>query len=164
MAVTSLIALTATFVLGLLLSLGHIQFRHFLLAIPVTALVTFTHAMTMFFLIGIGSRVKEVLKETGIEGDYRQEIRSLHNTLFPPATLAILATILAFVLGGGADTRVLPPIVHGAAALLAVVLNFWTVYVEFQTVIGCVALVDKLGREIEAVEDGGPLPGATGAR
>ena len=72
-----------------------------------------THAMTMFYLIGCGTRIKEVLKETGIEGDYRAEVRALHNRMFLPATLAILATIAAFVLGGGADTKVLHPLVHG---------------------------------------------------
>ncbi len=162
MAMTSMVAYAATFVLGLLLSAGIVSFRHFLLAIPVTTLVIFTHAMTMFYLIGCGTRIKEVLKETGIEGDYRAAVRDLHNRLFLPATLAILATITAFVLGGGADTKVLPPLVHGGAALLALVLNIWTVYAEFQTVIACVALIDRLGREIEELEENQPaLPQAT---
>ena len=162
MAMTSLVAYLATFGLGILLSAGLVSFRHFLLAIPVTSLVIFTHAMTMFYLIGCGTRIKEVLKETGIEGDYRAEVRALHNRMFLPATLAILATIAAFVLGGGADTKVLHPLVHGGSALLALILNIWTVYAEFQTVIGCVALIDRLGREIEALESvSSPLPHTT---
>lgn len=162
MAMTSLVAYITTFVLGLLLSAGIVSFRHFLLAIPVTTIVIFTHAMTMFFLIGCGTRIKEVLKETGITGDYRESVRALHNTLFLPATLAIFATIGAFVFGGGADTKALPPLVHGGVALLALGLNVWTVYAEFQTVIGCVALIDRLGQEIEELEQSGKaIPQAT---
>jgi hypothetical protein len=151
-AVTSLIAYLAVFVLGILHGLGLVSTRHFLLAIPVTSLVVFGHAMTMFFLIGCGSRIKEVLAETGITGEYRAAVRGLHNRLFPPATLAILVTMGAFILGGGADTGAVPPLLHGGVALAGLLANGWAVYLEFETVIACVAIIDELGREIEARE------------
>ena len=161
LSATSLIAWVVTFVLGVFLGLGVIAFRHFLLAIPVTSLVVFTQAMVMFYLIGCSTRIKDVLKETGITGTYRQEVRALHNAFFPPATFAILATMATFVLGGGADTRVLPPLVHGGVALLALVLNAWATFVAFETIIRSVDILGRLGQE---VHDGAPMmvaPGGT---
>ena len=152
LSATSMIAYVATFVLGVFLSLGVIGFRHFLLAIPVTMLVVFTHAMVMFYLIGCSTRVKEVLKDTGAAGPWREEVRNLHNAYFPPATFAILATMATFILGGGADTRVLNPLIHGAVALLGLILNAWAVFVAFEAVLASVDILDRLSQEVDALE------------
>jgi len=156
LSATSLLAFTVTFVLGILSGLGVITFRHFLLAIPVTLLVTFTHAMTMFYLIGIGTRIKDVLTETGVTGDYRAEIRALHNDLFGPATFAILATIATFVLGGGAATRTQNPLIHGGVALVALILNGWAVFMTFDTILRTADLLDRLGQDIDELGLSGP--------
>jgi hypothetical protein len=161
LSATSMIAYAATFVLGTLKGLGVIELRHFLLAIPVTMLVVFTHAMTLFFLIGCGTRIKDVLKETGIVGDYRAHVRALHNRFTPPAMYAILATMTTFILGGGADTETLDPLVHGGVALGGLILNGWATFVEFETVTDCVTLMDRLGHEVDQLELQGAARSAT---
>jgi len=86
--------------------------RHFTLALSSTFLLCLAHSMTMFYFIGTGKHLKELVKEYRLgEGIVRETIL-FKNKLFPPMMVAILLTLAQFILGGGTDTRVVPAWIH----------------------------------------------------
>ena len=93
--------------------------------IPITLLTIFTHALIMFYFIGTGSRIKEVVKEFRLDPDLYRRTLTFKARLFPLSTGAILVVMATYVIGGGTHTRFVltPPLVHALAALTAVVLN-----------------------------------------
>ena len=102
--------------------------QHFLFGFFTTFLVTLAQSMTMFYFIGTGKQVKDLLANHPAAGDFIQRTKRFKAKVFPPATWAILLTMATLILGGGVDTRVLPPFVHTALAAASLYFNlnaFW---------------------------------------
>jgi len=79
----------------------------------------------MFFFIGMGKQVKDLVATRPDYGDFVQRTRKFKSKVFPPATLAILFTMAAWIIGGGVDTRVIPTWIHTFFALGAIVTNLF---------------------------------------
>jgi hypothetical protein len=96
--------------------------RHFSSSLASTFLLSLGHSMTMFFFIGTGKHIKELVREHGLGPEIVQETIFYKNRVFPPMMMAILLTMAQFILGGGTHTRVIPAWVHhilGWAAFLS---------------------------------------------
>src|SRR5262245_14785641 len=107
--------------------------RHVAYAIPTVLLSLFSQSMVIFFFIGTGRLVKDEIAAFP-EAERRrvlEALRGFKRTTSPPATFAILSAIAAFVLGGAAHTRALPPAVHLAASLVAVATHLWALIAEW---------------------------------
>ena len=127
---------------------GHIRFALFGIVV-----VLFTHTMTLFYFVGTGSRIKKVVQHFGIRPDLFARTRRFKARLFPWLTFTPLVTMAAFILGGGAHTRVLPGWVHGGLALLALAMNLGTAVIALQCLGENVALIDEVD---EALPDQDP--------
>jgi hypothetical protein len=68
----------------------------------------------------------------------------LKSRLFPWLTFTPLVTMAAFIIGGGAHTRVLPAWVHGGLAILALAMNLVTTIVSIRCIGENVALIDEI--------------------
>ncbi|HEV8336926.1 MAG TPA: hypothetical protein VGR67_10950 [Candidatus Polarisedimenticolia bacterium] len=121
-------------------------------AIPVTLLAIFSHAIIMFYFIGTGSRIKEVVREFKLEeGLYRRTL-AFKARVFPLSTLTMALIMTAYVLGGGAHTHFpwTPPLLHGLTALAAAVLNTVLSLREVVCISENLTLVDDVDRAVLA--------------
>ena len=105
------------------------------------------HSMMMFYLIGKGRAVKDAMAEHRVEGDYYRRIADARKPVFSIATLAMAMTMTAAILGASVDTGVLPPIVHGLIAGVAILCNLVALTREITALVAAsriVADVDRL--------------------
>ena len=64
--------------------------------------------------------------------------------LFPWLTFTPLVTMAAFIIGGGAHTRVLPGWLHGLLALLALAMNLITTAVAVACLSDNIMLIEEI--------------------
>jgi hypothetical protein len=118
---------------------------HINLSFVAAIAVLFSQAMLLFYLVGSGRRVRQVLRERKLAPELADGLPPARSVL-PVAALAILAVMAAFILGGGAHTGAVPPALHGWIALGSVILQCWSMWQEL------VAL-SRLEQTIQAVEE-----------
>ncbi len=118
--------------------------RHIRFALFGIVVVLFTDTMTLFYFVGTGSRIKKVVHEYGLAPDLVHPTRRFKARLFPWLTFTPLVTMAAFILGGGAHTRVLPGWVHGGLALIALGMNLVTSAVALVCIAENVELIDRI--------------------
>lgn len=138
-----LIGLVATAVLGL--QATDIS-RHITFGIFSTMVVLLAHSMMMFYLIGKGKAVKDAMTEHHVIGDYYRRIAAARKPVFSIGTYAMVATMVAAILGASVDTKVMPPIVHGMIAYGAIACNLAAVKVEVDALTQSSRIVDEVNR------------------
>ena len=104
--------------------------QHVLFGLFTTFLVTLTQSMTMFYFIGTGKHVKDLVASLPEGGNLIQRTRVFKAKVFPPALWAMLFTMATMIIGGGVHTHVAwtPPLLHGALAGVSLYFNvvaFW---------------------------------------
>jgi hypothetical protein len=104
--------------------------RHLTLALIAILLALFTHTMTFFYFIGVGSSIRNAVRETGVGAGQLEESRRLKSQVFPWVGGAMLTLMIAFILGGAAHTRALPSWVHGGLGYLALIAGLVAFLVE----------------------------------
>jgi len=121
-------------------------------AIPITLLTIFTHAIIMFYFIGTGSRIKEVVKEFKLDVELYRRTLPFKARVFPLATLTMSLVMATYVLGGGAHTHFTwtPPLLHGLLALAAAILNVLLALREVVCISENLTLVDDVDRAVLA--------------
>ena len=101
--------------------------NHFLYGFFTTFLVTLAQSMTMFFFIGTGKQVKELVSNDSRGPDFIRRTKQFKAKTFPPMLWAMLLTMATMIVGGGVHTQVLPgfhlAIVHGVLAAIALYYN-----------------------------------------
>ncbi|HEU4401497.1 MAG TPA: hypothetical protein VFT43_05275, partial [Candidatus Polarisedimenticolia bacterium] len=115
--------------------------------------VLFTHTMTLFYFVGTGSRIKKVVTEYGLAPGILGRTRVFKARLFPWLTFTPLVTMAAFILGGGAHTRMLPGWLHGGFALVAMGMNLVTAWVALRCIGENVVLIEEIDEALP--EDAG---------
>jgi hypothetical protein len=101
---------------------------HFLWGFFTTFLVTLSQSMTMFYFIGTGKQVKDLVVNDSMAQDFIQRTKRFKARVFPPSLWAILFTMAAMIIGGGVHTRMIPTFVHTILAVCALYFNliaFW---------------------------------------
>jgi uncharacterized protein (DUF1786 family) len=104
--------------------------------------------MMMFYLIGKGKAVKDAMAEHQLAGDYFRRIAAARKPVFSIATLAMMVTIVAAILGASVDTGVLPPIVHAMIAYGAIASNVAAIKLEIDALSASARVVDEVNRLI----------------
>jgi len=123
---------------------------HFLWGFFTTFLVTLAQSMTMFYFIGTGKQVKDLVANDANKQDFIQRTKRFKARVFPPALWAMLFTMAAMIIGGGVHTRLIPPFVHlilAVAAFYFIVVAFWR---EAKYMIEHNMLMDELERRLQA--------------
>jgi hypothetical protein len=127
----------------------HIRFALFGIVVAL-----FTHTMTLFYFVGTGSRIKKVVRDYRLDEALYRRTLAFKSRLFPWLTFTPLVTMAAFILGGGAHTRMLPAWVHGGLALAALAMNVVAALVAIRCIGENVALIDEIdGRLPEGAGD-----------
>ncbi|MFQ5790829.1 MAG: hypothetical protein ACE5JI_10175 [Acidobacteriota bacterium] len=90
----------------------------------------FTHTMTFFYFIGVGSSIRRAVEEFGVGAEYWRTSQGLKGRVFAWAGAGMLLLMVTFVLGGGAHTRAFPGWVHSVPGYLALVFSVVALGVE----------------------------------
>jgi hypothetical protein len=102
--------------------------NHFLFGVFTTFLVTLAQSMTMFYFIGTGKQVRELVVKDEKGPEFVRRTKIFKAKVFPPALWAMLFTMATMIVGGGVDVRSIPPLVHAGLATIALYFNvvaFW---------------------------------------
>src|SRR5438046_10114582 len=104
--------------------------QHVLFGFFTTFRVTLSQSMTMFYFIGTGKQVKDLVAALPAGPQLVQRTKVFKAKVFPPSLWAMLFTMATMIIGGGVHTRVAwtPPLLHGllaAASLYFNVVAFW---------------------------------------
>lgn len=122
--------------------------RHILLGMFSTMVVLLAHSMMMFYFIGKGKAVKDAMAEHQVTGDYYRRIAAARKPVFSIATYAMIATMIAAIVGASVDTHVMPPMVHAMIAYGAIACNLAAVKVEAEALGASNRIVDEVNRVI----------------
>ncbi len=121
---------------------------HINISFVATIGVLFSQAMMLFFILGSIRRVRQVSREHKLDPALSENLPAARSVL-PVACFAILSVMTAFIVGGGAHTRVIAPALHGWLSLVAVALQVWSVLQQ----LGALSTLEKNIQSIEAVLD-----------
>ena len=124
--------------------------RHISFGIFSTMLLLLAHSMMMFYFIGKGRAVKDAMKENEMTGDHYRRIAAARKPVFSIATYAMVATMIAAIIGASVDTQVMPPIVHAMIAYGAIACNIAAVKVEVDALTESNRIVDEVNRLIRS--------------
>jgi hypothetical protein len=128
-ALLSIVCFIATLLMGFSLVSTTLA-QHVLFGFFTTFLVTLTQSMTMFYFIGTGKHVKDLVASLPAGPQLVQRTKVFKAKVFPPALWAMLFTMATMIIGGGVHTRVswTPPLLHAllaAASLYFNIVAFW---------------------------------------
>jgi hypothetical protein len=104
--------------------------QHVLFGFFTTFLVTLSQSMTMFYFIGTGKQLKDLVASLPTGPEIVQRTKVFKAKVFPPSLWAMLFTMATMIIGGGVHTRVswTPPILHAGLAAISLYYNvvaFW---------------------------------------
>lgn len=122
--------------------------QHVLVAVFSTLLNLLAHSLMMFYLLGKGRAVREAVTENALQGDYAARVARLRGPVFSRATIAMVITMIAAIIGASVDVRVIPPWPHAALAITALATQFWALSTEVVALRGSAAIVDEVNRQI----------------
>jgi hypothetical protein len=122
--------------------------RHISFGFFSTMVTMLAHSMMMFYLIGKGKAVKDAMAEHRLTGDYFRRIAAARKPVFSMATLAMMVTMTAAIMGASVDTGVLPPMVHAVIAYGAIASNVAAIKLEIDALSASARVVDEVNRLI----------------
>jgi len=123
--------------------------RHVTFAIFSTFVTLLAHSMTMFYLIGKGKAIREAVTDAGLSAELHLAVARARRPVFSVGSLAMGLTMLAAVLGGGVDARVLPVVAHSLPAVLALAANLLAFRAELVALATATDSVTEVNRLLE---------------
>ena len=125
--------------------------RHILWGFFATFLVTLAQSMTMFYFIGTGKQVKDLVAGMPEGGALIQRTRIFKAKVFPPALWAMLFTMATMIIGGGVHTHVswTPPLLHAALAAASLYFNLVAFWKEAKYMIENNMLMEEVDRLLQ---------------
>jgi hypothetical protein len=148
-SLVSLVCLLATAVMGFMMPDHAGLAQHFMFGLFTTFMVTLAQSMTMFYFIGTGKQVKELVANRPAAADFIQRTKRFKAKIFPPAVWAMLFTMSTTIIGGGVDTRVIPAIVHSGLAAAALYFNIVAFWREAKYMIEQNILMEEIDRLLQ---------------
>src|SRR5437870_8865053 len=149
-ALISIICFISTFVMGFTMAARTGLSQHVLLGLFTTFLVTLTQSMTMFYFIGTGRQVKDLVAALPQGSDLVQRTKVFKAKVFPPALWAMLFTMATMILGGGVHTKLIPPVVHLLLATAALFFNVQAFFREVKYMIEHNMLMQELEKRLQS--------------
>ena len=146
----SIVCFIITAVMGFMVSDRSGISQHFLFGFFTTFLVALSQSMTMFYFIGTGKQVKDLVSNYPAGQEFIQLTKRFKAKAFPPATWAILFTMATTIIGGGVDTRVIPTFVHTILAVLSLYYNLVAFWREAKYMIEHNMLMEEVDRLLQA--------------
>ena len=114
-----------------------------------TILYMFTQTLIMFYLIGAGKKVRELIIQYDLNKDTYKDVLKIKSDLFPPLTLNILLVGTAFVLGGGVQTKVLSKYWHHSIFLFSLLHFLKVILLSHKSLVKNSEILSYVGSELD---------------
>jgi hypothetical protein len=124
--------------------------QHVLFGLFATFLVTLAQSMTMFYFIGTGKQVKDLVISHSIAEGFVQRTKVFKAKVFPPALWAMLFTMATMILGGGVHTKLIPGWIHLGLASAALFFNIQAFFREAKYMIEHAVLMQELEKRLQS--------------
>ncbi len=124
--------------------------RHVLVALASSLLLLFSHCWIMFYLIGTGKAIKDAVKEGGLDPDFAEKTKHFKNASYPSMMLAMGLVMATFILGGGVATGSIPRWIHHGLFYAAVVVQCWSLWIEWRVLTDNERLMTEVDRQLAA--------------
>ena len=149
-ALISIVCFIVTLLMGFMVVKTTLA-QHVLLGLFTTFLVTLTQSMTMFYFIGTGKQVKDLVAALPSGPQFVQRTKIFKARVFPPALWAMLFTMATMIIGGGVHTRAAwtPPILHALLAAVSLYYNIVAFWKEAKYMIENNMLMEELDRLLQ---------------
>jgi hypothetical protein len=123
--------------------------QHILWGFFATFLVTLSQSMTMFYFIGTGKHVKDLVANQPSGNEFIRRTKVFKAKVFPPALWAMLFTMATMILGGGVHTHMIPSWVHLGLAVISLYYNVVALWRDAKYMIEHNVLMQELERTLE---------------
>jgi hypothetical protein len=149
-ALLSIVCFIATLLMGFMVVKTTLA-QHVLFGFFTTFLVTLSQSMTMFYFIGTGKQVKDLVASLPSGAALVQRTKVFKAKVFPPAMWAMLFTMATMIIGGGVHTRVTwtPPILHALLAAVSLYYNIVAFWKEAKYMIENNMLMEEVDRLLQ---------------
>ncbi len=149
-ALLSIVCFIVTLLMGFTVIKASLA-QHVLFGFFTTFLVTLTQSMTMFYFIGTGKQVKDLVTALPSGPQFVQRTKVFKAKVFPSSLWAMLFTMATMIIGGGVHTHVswTPPILHAFLAVAALYFNVVAFWKEAKYMIENNILMEELDRLLQ---------------
>jgi hypothetical protein len=146
----SIICFIATTLMGFMVVKTTLT-QHVLFGFFTTFMVTLSQSMTMFYFIGTGKQVKDLVAGLPTGPQLVQRTKVFKAQVFPPSLWAMLFTMATMIIGGGVHTRVswTPPLLHAALAVVSLYFNVVAFWKEAKYMIENNLLLEEVDRLLQ---------------
>jgi hypothetical protein len=149
-ALLSIICFIVTLLMGFMVVKTTLA-QHVLFGFFTTFLVTLSQSMTMFYFIGTGKQVKDLVASLPAGQPLVQRTKLFKAKVFPPSLWAMLFTMATMIIGGGVHTHVswTPPLLHAALAAVSLYYNIVAFWKEAKYMIENNMLLEEVDRLLQ---------------
>jgi hypothetical protein len=149
-ALVSIVCFIITLLMGFMVVKTTLA-QHVLFGFFTTFLVTLTQSMTMFYFIGTGKQVKDLVANLPSGPQFVQRTKVFKMKVFPPSLWAMLFTMATMIIGGGVHTHVVwtPPLLHAALAAISLYYNVVAFWQEAKYMLEQNMLMEELDRLLQ---------------
>src|SRR5437762_14184481 len=149
-ALISIVCFIVTLLMGFMIVKTTLA-QHVLFGFFTTFMVTLSQSMTMFYFIGTGKQVKDLVASLPAGAELVRRTKVFKAKVFPPALWAMLFTMATMIIGGGVHTRVswTPPLLHAALAAVSLYYNIVAFWKEAKYMIENNMLMEELDRLLQ---------------
>ena len=149
-ALISIVCFIATLLMGFMVVKTTLS-QHVLFGFFTTFLVTLSQSMTMFYFIGTGKQIKDLVASVPGGPQLIQRTKVFKAKVFPPALWAMLFTMATMIIGGGVHTRVAwtPPALHALLAAASLYFNIVAFWKEAKYMIENNVLMEEVNRLLQ---------------
>ena len=149
-ALVSIVCFIITLLMGFMVVKTTLA-QHVLFGFFTTFLVTLTQSMTMFYFIGTGKQVKDLVANLPSGPQFVQRTKVFKMKVFPPSLWAMLFTMATMIIGGGVHTHVAwtPPLLHAALAAISLYYNIAAFWQEAKYMLEQNMLMEELDRLLQ---------------
>lgn len=125
--------------------------QHVLFGFFTTFMVTLAQSMTMFYFIGTGKQLKDLVATLPKGPAIVQRTKVFKAKVFPPALWAMLFTMATMIIGGGVHTKVswTPPLLHAGLAAVSLYFNIVAFWKEAKYMIENNMLMEEVDRLLQ---------------
>jgi len=149
-ALLSIVCFLATLLMGFSVIKTTLS-QHVLFGFFSTFMVTLAQSMTMFYFIGTGKQLKDLVASLPRGAEIVQRTKVFKAKVFPPALWAMLFTMATMIIGGGVHTKVswTPPILHAGLAAVSLYYNIVAFWKEAKCMIENNILMEEVDRLLQ---------------
>src|SRR5215468_11307659 len=146
----SIICFVVTVIMGFTMDARLGISQHILWGFFSTFLVTLSQSMTMFYFIGTGKHVKDLVANQPQGNEFIRRTKVFKAKVFPPALWAMLFTMATMIIGGGVHTHAswTPVWLHLSLAAISLYFNLVAFYRDAKYMIEHNMLMEEVERTL----------------